>query len=181
MTRINLVDPRELSDQHLVAEYREIFMIGPALRRSMRGRAWSDLSAPTNFTLNRGHVKFFYDKGLYLQKRYAKLVYEMRLRGFKPNMNRTFRQEEWPTERFRDWSPSTRDLRIIRQRLEEKIRAKPEFYRWTTPETLQRTEKRAVDGETTSAYGALDDERAHLNRYTSRPSKRLPRSPHTAS
>ena len=41
MTRINLVDPRQLADQHLVAEYREIFMIGSALQRSLESKAVS--------------------------------------------------------------------------------------------------------------------------------------------
>ena len=40
MTRINLVNPRELSDQHLVAEYREIFMVGSSLQRSIKSKKW---------------------------------------------------------------------------------------------------------------------------------------------
>ena len=40
MTRINLVPPEELSDQHLVAEYREIFMVGSSLQRSLRSPNW---------------------------------------------------------------------------------------------------------------------------------------------
>ena len=40
MTRINLVNPRELSDQHLVAEYREIFMVGSSLQRSIKSKNW---------------------------------------------------------------------------------------------------------------------------------------------
>ena len=42
------------------------------------------------FTLNRGHVYFFYDKGLYLDKRYDELIAEMKLRGFNPDSNRVF-------------------------------------------------------------------------------------------
>jgi deoxyribonuclease (pyrimidine dimer) len=40
MTRINLVPPEELSDQHLVAEYREIFMVGSSLQRSLKSPNW---------------------------------------------------------------------------------------------------------------------------------------------
>ena len=40
MTKINLVEPRELSNQHLVAEYREIFMVGSALQRSLKSKNW---------------------------------------------------------------------------------------------------------------------------------------------
>jgi hypothetical protein len=32
MTRINIVPTEELADQHLVAEYRELFMVGSALQ-----------------------------------------------------------------------------------------------------------------------------------------------------
>ena len=35
MTRINLVPPSELTDQHLIAEYREIFMVAGSLRRTL--------------------------------------------------------------------------------------------------------------------------------------------------
>ena len=41
MTRINLVPITELSDQHLVAEYREIFMVGPSLQRSLKSPNWN--------------------------------------------------------------------------------------------------------------------------------------------
>ena len=45
MTRINLVDPNFLSDQHLVAEYREIFMVGSALQRSIKSPSWQKTKA----------------------------------------------------------------------------------------------------------------------------------------
>ena len=64
MTRINLVDPSELSDQHLVAEYREIFMVGSALQRSMQSQNWKDTvdNLPIEFILNKVNLKFFYNK-----------------------------------------------------------------------------------------------------------------------
>jgi deoxyribonuclease (pyrimidine dimer) len=40
MTRINLLPPEELSDQHLIAEYREIFMFGSSLQRSLKSPNW---------------------------------------------------------------------------------------------------------------------------------------------
>jgi len=40
VTRINLVPTEELSDQHLVAEYREIFMVGSSLQRSLGSPNW---------------------------------------------------------------------------------------------------------------------------------------------
>lgn len=131
MTRINLVDPSELTDQHLVAEYREIFMVGSSLQRSLNSPNWNHNSIPVKFTLNTGHVKFFYNKGLYLCKRYAELIAEMKARGMSPDPNRTFKTEQWPKHLYGDWSPGEIDKDIIRERIAEKIAMKPQWYRKT--------------------------------------------------
>ncbi len=133
MTRINLVCPSELSDQHLVAEYREIFMVGTALQRSLKSPKWNKVKTtlPKDFTLNTGHVKFFYNKGLYLHKRYLKLIEEMQMRGMNPNPNRKFKKEQWPDELYKDWQPKAKDIELIRVRINEKIIQKPNWYRWT--------------------------------------------------
>ena len=69
MTRINIVPVKELMDQHLIAEYREITMVPASLSRTLASKKGLDYSKiPKNYTLNRGHVYFFYDKGLYLSK-----------------------------------------------------------------------------------------------------------------
>ena len=124
MTRVNLVDPMKLADQHLVAEYREIFMIGSALQRSLGSKAGVK-DIPENFTLNTGHIKFFYDKGEYLSKRYDCLIEEMKRRGMSPDPTRKFKREQWPDELYNDWQPTARDIEIIEQRLKQKISKKP--------------------------------------------------------
>ena len=133
MTRINLVDPNELADQHLVAEYREIFMVGPALQRSLKSPNWNKTkeTLPKEFTLNGGHVKFFYNKGKYLHKRYEELIEEMKSRGMNPDPSRTFKREQWPDDLYNDWLPTTKDLEIIRERITQRINQKPDWYRWT--------------------------------------------------
>lgn len=131
MTRINLVDPTELHDQHLVAEYREIFMVGSALQRSLRSPKWSDDRIPEQFTLNKGHVMFFYDKGEYLYKRYLALIEEMQARGMSPDPDRVFKLHQWPERLFNDWTPSEVDKNVVRARIQERIAAKPEWYRKT--------------------------------------------------
>ena len=133
MTRINLVNPQELSDQHLIAEYREIFMVGSSLQRSIKSRNWVNTkkSLPISFTLNKGHVKFFYDKGKYLYKRYLNIIDEMKRRGMNPDPDRKFKKEQWPNELFNDWQPNESDIRIIRERIFQKINQKPSWYRWT--------------------------------------------------
>ena len=72
MTRINAgVDPADLKRAHLLAEWREITMVPASLRRSLRTKTKNEVlrSIGPAFTLNRGHVTFFYDKMLYLRKR----------------------------------------------------------------------------------------------------------------
>ena len=132
MTRINLVPPEELSDQHLVAEYREIFMIGSSLQRSLRSPNWKNTkeSIPKQFTLNKGHVKFFYDKGKYLSERYDELIKEMKRRKMSPDPLRIFKKEQWPDELFNSWKANDYDLKVIRKRITTKINLKPDWYKW---------------------------------------------------
>ncbi len=133
MTRINLVEPSELTDQHLVAEYREIFMVGSSLQRSLKSKNWEKtrVNIPKKYTLNKGHVTFFYDKGKYLCKRYDSLIEEMKNRGMKPDSERKFKTEQWPNELFNDWTPEEDDYNVIRARIKEKIEMKPDWYRFT--------------------------------------------------
>ena len=135
MTRINIIPTEELADQHLVAEYREMFMVGSALQRSIKSPNWekNKKTWPETFTLNSGHVKFFYNKGEYLHKRYDELVSEMKRRGMKPDPTRVFKREQWPDELYLDWEPTETEQLIVRQRIQERIAVKPDWYRWTKP------------------------------------------------
>lgn len=130
MTRINLVPPGELMDQHLIAEYREIRLLTENLRRSARSKAgMSKDRIPKEFTLNAGHVLFFKDKGLYIHKRYGMLQEEMKKRGFEPK-HASIDTSVWPDGYFNDWTPKERDLDIIRARIKSKINMKPQWYRF---------------------------------------------------
>ena len=135
MTRINIIPPEELYDQHLIAEYREITMVPAALNRTLNSKAGLDLSKiPLNFTLNKGHVYFFYDKGKYLYKRYLKIILEMKRRNFKPSISRKFPKNIFiKNNLYNDWMPTIEDCAIIRERISEKINRKPNWYRKTNP------------------------------------------------
>ena len=133
MTRINLVNPSELTDQHLIAEYREIFMVGGSLKRTLLSKTgYQESRVSKRYTLNRGHVYFFYNKGKYLHNRYHELIDEMKRRGFQPDKSRVF-----PTKVFKDnglyndWTPTIEDYKIIRERIQQKINMKPNWYRKT--------------------------------------------------
>ncbi|MED5354937.1 MAG: pyrimidine dimer DNA glycosylase/endonuclease V [Bacteroidota bacterium] len=133
MTRINIISPSELTDQHLIAEYREIFMVPGSLKRTLISKnGYLQSKVPKEYTLNSGHVYFFYNKGKYLNKRYNLIIKEMKLRGFNPDKERKFPKDIFINNNlYNDWSPNQNDIKIIRQRISEKIALKPTWYRKT--------------------------------------------------
>jgi len=135
MTRINLINPSMLTDQHLMAEYREIKMINAALGRSKQTKTTEEIlcSIPHTFCLGAGHVKFFYDKGRYLFNRYLKIRAELLYRNYKIDglasvypWSNHFPEDIY----FKDWSPAEADLGLIKARIQERIDMKPEWYRY---------------------------------------------------
>lgn len=138
MTRINIIHPVDLTDQHLFAEFRELKMVPQSLKRSLYTKSIDEvvLSIPSVFTLGHGHVKFFYDKGLYLEKRYALIRMELFRRGVNFNAERKLNPDglyDIPgiESAFRkDWTPTPESVRIIRHRLHERIMMKPDWYRY---------------------------------------------------
>lgn len=73
MTRINAnLDSTILTDQHLMAEYRELPMVISSLRRSLKTQSVNKVlkRIPKQFTLNKGHCLFFYNKLGFLGYRY---------------------------------------------------------------------------------------------------------------
>lgn len=115
MTRINVaILPKELSDKHLIAEHREIKRIPNCVAK---GR-FSLKDQPEQFKLGTGHVKFFYDKLLYLKNRYECLYQECINRGF----NVTYYGDAWndiPTDLMNDYNESEKDREIVLQRIKE--------------------------------------------------------------
>ena len=84
MTRINVgIPPIELVNKHLLAEHREIKRIPNCVAK---GKYNMD-GIPERFKLGKGHVKFFYNKLLYLKKRYIRIIRE-RI-NHKLNTNKT--------------------------------------------------------------------------------------------
>jgi len=136
MTRINLIDPELLTDQHLFSEFREIKMVPKALSRSLVARGLSGVIdiIPERFTLNKGHVTFFYDKGLYLEQRYELLKAELRLRGISFNELSPFDPDRVYAENpslYNDYCPTGEAIEIITNRLMQKISMRPDWYRYT--------------------------------------------------
>ena len=79
MTRINLgIPPAQLTNKHLIAEHRELKRIPNAVAKGKCNLK----NIPSQFTLGKGHVSFFYDKLGYLKDRYVDLYNECLVRGF---------------------------------------------------------------------------------------------------
>lgn len=131
MTRINIIDPSLLADQHLVAEYRELPMVPAALKRTLvSSRGYSVGRVPRKYTLNTGHVMFFYNKLNYLQDRYEQLIAEMKLRGMNPDPSRILNFDGIPAECFGAWTPSAVEQAVVVDRISLRLRQKPDWYRY---------------------------------------------------
>tara|TARA_B100000902_G_scaffold203345_1_gene193912 strand:- start:250 stop:708 length:459 start_codon:yes stop_codon:yes gene_type:complete len=131
MTRINIIPVSELYDQHLIAEYREITMVPAALNRTLKSKSGLNKSKISKkYTLNTGHVYFFYNKGKYLDKRYKEIIQEMKSRGFKPDPKRKFPKEIFINNNlYNDWIPTIEDYKIIRKRILSKLAQRPNWYK----------------------------------------------------
>ena len=117
MTRINVgIPPAELTDKHLLAEHREIKRIPNCVAK---GKYNMD-GIPNRFKLGKGHVKFFYNKLLYLSKRYLQLHEECVARGFNVQ-NYIKAWVNVPIELMNDYYPTKEDRLIVQQRINEKL------------------------------------------------------------
>lgn len=81
MTRINAhVEVERLTDQHLLAEHREIKRVCARYKTRLDKNDWSGI--PKSFTLGKGHELFFINKPEYTLSRYILLHEECERRGF---------------------------------------------------------------------------------------------------
>ncbi len=63
MVRVNIINPKNLSDQHLIAEYLEIIMLINYIKKHPK-----QSKIPKNYLLGKGPMKFFKNKLKYLKK-----------------------------------------------------------------------------------------------------------------
>jgi deoxyribonuclease (pyrimidine dimer) len=121
--RINLIDPVKLCDQHLIAEYNEILMLLGYIKK------YPGLdNLPKSYVLGKGHMRFFKDKLDYINKRHKTIKAEMKKRGFQTNKGVDL--SGFDPNSHGDWNPKTKDYKKIKARLIEKIKLKPDYYRY---------------------------------------------------
>tara|TARA_R110000851_G_scaffold85210_1_gene185418 strand:- start:2061 stop:2480 length:420 start_codon:yes stop_codon:yes gene_type:complete len=98
MTRINVVPVEILTDKHLLAEYKEITRpFNKAYKRLQDNNL--NYNKSDHYLLNTGHESFFFDKILYLHKRYEQIKVEMLARGFNVNLE-LYREI---SDKFKTW------------------------------------------------------------------------------
>lgn len=133
--RCNLIPVHFLTDQHLIAEKRELRMIPALLKKRIFSGKHTEKDIPKQFTLGPGHMKFFLNKMLYLFKRYDLIVDEMVQRGFNVDKSLMFEMSYAVLLKMdNDWKPEPQDYEIIIRRLREKLFEKPSWYRyWGAP------------------------------------------------
>ena len=139
--RVNVIHPKYLADQHLVAEYREIKMGPKALSKSLNSKKGIDKNRISpEYTLNTGHTYFFYDKNGFLDRRLKLVIEEMKARGFQTNNTNlidptynyhhsTFNKEWW-----NDWEVTDKAVEINLDRIKDRILTKSGWYKfWGIP------------------------------------------------
>jgi len=122
MTRINVVPVTELTDKHLLAEYRELPRVFRAAQKWHRkGGNVDDL--PDTYRLGTGHVKFFYCRLQFCYLRQRDLYAECRRRGFNVTLkpNRKQLMGNVPSCLQRDYTPTREALRINRERIATRL------------------------------------------------------------
>lgn len=111
MTRINCIPVTELTQAHLVAEYREL----PRLRHAKV----VNRQIPKTYRMGIGHCLFFYDKGKWLEDRHLQLINEMKRRGY--NVNLPALKLNWPQQNMNDWQVTNEAIKINRERIKERL------------------------------------------------------------
>ncbi len=133
MTRINLVEPDHLTQVHAVAEFKEITQFLHLVKKRVKNNHPMD-DLPESYTLNGGHCKFFYNKGLYLYKRYGKIYKSLVNRGInvdktRYNAHRRRFKDSYSSYLWKDYTPTMIDYRIAVLRILERINLKPNLYK----------------------------------------------------
>ena len=139
MTRINTVHPSHLTDQWLLAEWRELPRIVNELEK--HPQRFDIKKIPPQYTLNKGHVTFFRDKLMFLAKRHRELKRELRKRNIKHDkrikVELHYLRPHLKMFACNDWEPTQMDHSILIERLQERFDLRKKPYHITTQQGKQ--------------------------------------------
>lgn len=117
MTRINAsIQPYELTDQHLLAEIREL----PRILNTVKSGKAKIENKTDIFKLGSGHVTFFYPRLQFLVSRHKELIKEANFRRFQ-TLNYSESYENLPKHLLNDWKPTNTVREILKERVNERL------------------------------------------------------------
>lgn len=120
MTRINSAIPVQcLTDEHLLAEHREIKRLPYCLRRAVESGSVKRI--PQAFTLGHGHVLFFLDKMEFARRRYRDIYVECHLRHFHVEDYEANFIRDIPDGYSGDHTPTPEERNLLTARIAERI------------------------------------------------------------
>lgn len=133
MTRINAaIAPYELTDQHLLAEIREL----PRILNTVKSGKAKVENKTDVFKLSSGHVTFFYSRLQFLVSRHKELIKEANLRRFQ-TLDYSESYEHLPKHLLNDWKPSNEVRELLKERINERLRGMKNLKRNRQTVTLE--------------------------------------------
>ena len=115
MTRINsAINVKRLTDEHLLAEHREIKRLPHVLPNCRRG------PLPDRFVLGTGHVRFFLDKMRFTLNRYNDIRRECLERGFAVD-DFSDNWNDLPEECRGDYRVTKKEEELLVERISERL------------------------------------------------------------
>lgn len=126
--RINVIPAKYLSDQHLLAEFVELRMLKPMyIKSSISKNGFNVSKIPLEYTLNKGHGYFFYNKFHYVNKRFIELINELEYREYNIK-DTTLDLSLIHKTLWNDFIPNKKDRHVNLERILQRIYIKPEWY-----------------------------------------------------
>lgn len=119
------INPKNLTDEHLFAESRELKMLSSLYERVGDN---SRNKVPKEFTLGKGHVLFFLYKPAYTWHRYDDVLSECYKRGFNVK-DEHYRWNVYQKSKcLEQYTETGKEADIVRQRIVERIQNSPKEY-----------------------------------------------------
>ena len=119
------INPKNLTDEHLFAESRELKML-PSLFKKVGIKSINKV--PAEFTLGRGHMLFFLYKSIYTLNRYRQGLSECHRRNISPN-DESYRWSIYQNSAFNsDYQETGKEKQILINRISEKIKNSTKEY-----------------------------------------------------
>jgi len=119
------INPKNLTDEHLFAESRELKML-PSLFKKVGIKSINKV--PVEFTLGRGHMLFFLYKSIYTLNRYYQVLSECHRRNISVD-DESYRWAIYQNSTFNsDYQETGKEKQILINRISEKIKNSPKEY-----------------------------------------------------